>query len=150
MRGEAHIDWVIWFWTVVGIGLAAQAISRYLLYRRAKTWPATRGVVVDARIVPGVRGTTRMVIRYQYFLPEACEGCRASLSPNWCLGLGRMRQYLAHYREGAETDVYYDPSDPKVSCLNPGDFTGIRNLAVFAGLCLSFLPGYYAVLILVQ
>lgn len=150
MKGEAKIEFLLWFWTVAGIALAVVAFRSYRLYRRAKTWPITRGLVTYSRIVRGTRGTAVLVVRYEYFLPQAFAGSRASFSPSWCLGLGRMRQYLAHYPEGAETDVYYDPSDPKVSCLNPGDITGIRNLTIFAGLCLSFIPGYYAVQFLVQ
>lgn len=150
MKGEANVAPLLWFWTAAGIGLAVLAFRSYRLYRRAKTWPTARGLITHSRIVPGTRRTAVLVIRYEYYLPQTFAGCRASFSPSWCLSIGRMRQYLAHYAEGAETDVYYDPNDPKVSCLNPGDITGIRNLTVFAGICLCFLPGYYAVQYLVQ
>ena len=150
MRGEADFEPILWFWTVAGIGLAVLAFRRYGLYRRARNWPATRGLITYSRFTRGERSSVNLAIRYEYFLPRAYHGNRASFSPSWCLGLGRMRQYLAHYPEGKETDVYYDPADPQVSCLNPGDTTGIKNLTILACLCLAFLPGYYVVQFFVQ
>ena len=143
MSRDARPEILLGWFTILGALTGIAAYRSLVFYKRAKGWPSTRGLILESKMVPGVRGSERLYITYEYFLPEAHTGSR--ISPAWHLFTtgSRQKACLARFPKGAEVDVYYDPADPKTSCLNPKETSGIKGL--FALSCMLFLPGigYY-------
>jgi hypothetical protein len=131
---------------VGSLGCAWAAFRSHCFHKRAKDWPTTRGLITESKIIPAAyRRPAELVINYDYFLPEKFSGFR--VTPEWQLFLTsrKQKEYLERYPNGAEVDVFFDPKDPRISCLNPRETNGINGLVLTS--CVLLLPaiGYFCV-----
>lgn len=97
--------------------------------RATASWPAVKGVVVEARAVSqsGRRGRRSHSVRISYTYKVADDtytGDRYSVAGNLGAGSQEQAEQLARgYRRGDEIWVYYDPASPERAVLLRG---GVR------------------------
>lgn len=126
------MDRIIDLWAfsalVGGIGYMCWIFSKQRLVARSQTWPAATGTISHSEMGTdtSLTGTSRTAnktyaarIKYRYMV-----GSRVYNGNTICLGgvlntsfKSRAEERLDKYPEGATVAIYYNPANPKVSCL---------------------------------
>lgn len=107
---------------ITSVGVGGLAVFGWPVFRtvRARSWPNTRGAVVESAVEadgPPSSDTTsfNVRLRYSYVVGgKRYEGTRGSfiyLSSRHSLAKSAQAQMKSHPR-GSALDVYYDPTDP--------------------------------------
>jgi hypothetical protein len=124
------------FALVLAIAAFYAAVSSFRLRRRVRRWPSVRGhVTMRQTIQPTDRGRMSAPafrwaadVRYAYSVDGVVyEGDKTTLP--WSATGSKKSAEKELERIPDETDVLYDPADPKTSCLYP---PGRMSIAVFA------------------
>jgi hypothetical protein len=130
-----HIVYAVFAFGLGLVGLYA-ARSTHRLRKRVRAWPSVRGRVTLRRTIqPTDRGRLSQPrfrwapdVRYTYSVDGVeYEGDKTTLP--WSSTGSRKRAEKVLARIPDETDVRYDPADPKTSCLWP---PGRLNVAMWA------------------
>jgi len=130
---------------------AAVVIHAFRLARKvqaAQTWPSVKGFVTTSVVKRG-GGRNRVYrakIRYTYSVHgHEFEGRRYALGGELdTSSRGRAESRCARYPEDSEPEVYYDPSNPKDSCLErvqEGMGFALLIASVFAAIGVAILTG---------
>jgi hypothetical protein len=130
---------VVYAVVAFGLGLVGLYSARYThrLRRRVLSWPSVRGRVTMRTVIqPTDRGRMSQPrfrwapdVRYTYSVDGVqYEGDKTTLP--WSATGSRKRAEKVLARIPDETDVLYDPADPKTSCLWP---PRRLNVAIWAG-----------------
>ena len=122
-------------YVVIGIGLAAicYALLLWRRLRRCGAWPSTDGTIIRSdKIVTchNFQKLEKVIIRYSYF-----AGCRYESETVKVGGFMHLRKrdenaLLFRYPIGAKVQVYYDPYNPQVACLEK---RGVDSVLIIAG-----------------
>jgi hypothetical protein len=129
---------------IIGIGVAAvcYALVLWLRLRRCGSWPSTDGTIIrsDKAITRHHFQTIEKVtIRYTYFV-----GCRYESETVKVGGFIHARKrdenaLLSKYPVGRTVQVYYDPYNPVVACLEKRGMDSI--LAIGGYGCFALVVG---------
>ena len=145
-RGWTHA-W-LWVGVLVAVG-SAFSLPRYVLAHRSQFWPAARGTVTRVETPVAYdrfgRPTTLRFLQVEYTYTvggRTFTGSRIAFGMDKTLGPRALERVLRPYAVGREVKVYYNPSDPAASFLEPGLKPTQRGLA-WVGV-LSFFAGTFA------
>jgi hypothetical protein len=120
----------------VGVGFAYKAIVQAGSFRRAAWWPSARGRILESVLYQDAarKGATHFRVRYEFTVDrERLEGQTPRLCGDWFWSNPQQAAFVARYQPGREVDVFYDPLNPKINCLDRTDRSGITAMAVLAG-----------------
>jgi hypothetical protein len=137
----------------LGVVYLARGIQRRQLAARSLQWPVTEGRIHSAALRTETRsdaeGSKVKVYvpeaRYSYTVAaKAYEGnvIRLGIEQFGYTVLQTAQKHIELYTAGAPVLVHYDPDDPTVAVLEPGESGGMRNLIVGS---LFFLVGVFGV-----
>lgn len=116
-------------------GLGIIGISIFKTYRMidGSSWPETNGKIVRSATRIGINGTRWPDIQYQYWVNGLeYTGNRISLGGLWGL-FGRydwVYELVKLYSIGADVTVFYNPRNPKASCLRKEGWSTISILYI--------------------
>jgi Protein of unknown function (DUF3592) len=111
---------------LTGVGLFFWATPGLLRSFGSQTWPSVNGRVTDSRwhnkIIgqSALRPTSKFIpkIEYSYSVNSAdYRGTSVSLDAFESFDRLTAKSKLEHYATGREVQVFYDPTNPSVSCL---------------------------------
>lgn len=122
-------------YAIAGLALAAALAFVALHYRRQKaaqraaSWPSTVGIVTTSRTARRWGLGNGVWIAGLWYVPEVAyrydvdgksyTGRKLSLSDTGYSKLHAARDVIDRYKPGGSVEVFYDPSRPKRSCLEP-------------------------------
>ena len=137
-----HLDSVALIMLTTGAGNVIWAGARMMPALRSLSWPSTEGEIL-ARDLDSSPLRYNPVVEYRYEVGGSqFRGHRISFAPTMTVSdadraLGTFHKYLP----GRKVDVYYDPTHPERSVLEPGInwLLGGHLLAGLALLGLAFL-----------
>jgi hypothetical protein len=120
-----------------GVALLYYSASRWWYSSLSKKWSSTQGYISESRMGGCNRkGTCWPVITYRYnVLGQSYEGNNILAFSNDGYPKAQANEKLLKYKAGTNANVFYDPSDPRSSCLEPGQITRL----VFVTLALGGL-----------
>ena len=124
--------WVLsGLFVLAGLGMASYGLPLLIEARQSASWPAVEGRITHSELVDVYRDSDdsnhrqrsyEPNIRYSYRVDGvAYQGTRFSY--NWRLtenNRTRARRYTWRYQVNTKVQVYYDPTDPQISTLEPG------------------------------
>ncbi|HYC71690.1 MAG TPA: DUF3592 domain-containing protein [Opitutaceae bacterium] len=122
----------------VGFGaggwFAFQAARRTLAFNRALWWPGVRGTILESvEYRDEVRNGRHFRVRYEYTVNgERFIGSTPRLCGDWFWGLKEQTAFVARYAPGQEVEVFHDPANPRISCLDRTDRSGISAMWIIA------------------
>lgn len=133
---------------------AGRQLSDLAKARASRGWPYTAGRVVRSEVTREsyAMGETEQVqvpaIEYVYTTSgRDWHGRTVSFGPRlYTTFRGRADDVCRRYFTGAEVAVYYDPSDPSRSCLEPSEAGSAPGWAI-AGAALAVMIGAAAMLL---
>jgi hypothetical protein len=130
---------------IIGVGLVALygAARLYVRNKSAHKWPTVPGTILhssfESRRVKGADDKRTVVHRadilYTYEVNgKVYESEQVQLggTSETSIASGHKRR-ADKYVDGAQVKVYYDPTDPGMATLEPGETGGIVNLAIVGG-----------------
>lgn len=139
------------------VGVLFCAVGSFVVYhalrmarkvREAQLWPSVKGRVVKSYVKRSGRKNRvyRAVLRYTYSVRgRQYKGRRYALGGELdTSSLARAEARCARYPEDSEPEVFFDPSNPKDSCLErvqEGKLFVIFMGVMFAGIGLAMLAG---------
>lgn len=109
-------------------------IRYWVLADQSRSWPKVKGLVIEGFDF-SISGS--LTFSYQYGVNEHMYSGKRPYFANSYKKLGREKtnELMSKYAEGQEIDVYYNPSKPEMSVLEPGRkdglLTGIVLLTIF-------------------
>ena len=134
----------------VGLGIAAFGARSVVQARASSTWPRVSGEITHSEVVQSSDSegvSYSPLVRYDYAV-----GDQPFTSERICFGLARMsaglrfaRTYSERYRIGSVVNVYYDPTQPSSSVLEPG-ISKQAFLPMAFGLGFALFGGWFALL----
>lgn len=120
---------------IVGIGVAGicYAFVLWLRLRRCRAWPHTDGTIIRSDMTihqHNFQKVEKVTIRYSYFVGRRYESERVKVG-----GFMHMRKrdemaLLLRYPLDKTVQVYYDPYNPKVACL---ERRGMDSILIIGG-----------------
>jgi Protein of unknown function (DUF3592) len=122
-----------------GIWCGIKAFRNWRRFSEAKYWPSVQGTILESVIIPDVENKrTHFRVRYEFALGDRIESCTPRLSGDWFLNNRLQEEFVARYSSGQTVEVFYDPRDPKLNCIDKTDKSGIHvlgwiSLAGFVG-----------------
>lgn len=117
----------------MGLGFGWAAVRKHLLLARARHWPSVRGRILVSEVYRDeARGAQHFRIRYQYRMGDLAEGSTPRLSGDWFWSDRAQAAFVARFLPGSEVEVFYDPSDPRRTCIDRTDRSGVGAMAVLA------------------
>ncbi len=140
----------ILIFVVVGLGIAAFGARSLIHARASSTWPHVPGEIKHSEINQSSDsdGTSYSpLVRYSYSVSgQSFTGERI------CFGLAKMsagyqfaQAYIERYRVGSAVLVYYDPTQPSSSVLEPG-ISKRAFMPIAFGLGFAIFGGWFALL----
>lgn len=123
---------------IAGFGAGAWysylATKKSFVFREAACWPSVRGRILESITYkdPSKGNKTHFRVRYEYVVGERLEGDTPRLCGDWFWNNKQQAAFVARYSPGKEVEVYYDGRDPKRSCLDRTDRSGITAMWVIA------------------
>lgn len=116
-----------------GVWFTWQALRRTLLFRRAAWWPSARGRILESvEVRDEARHATHYRVRYEFTVGTRLEGRTPRLCGDWFWNNKQQAAFVARYQPGQEVDVYYDPQDPRMNCLDRTDRSGLAAMWIIA------------------
>ncbi|MFT3828491.1 MAG: DUF3592 domain-containing protein [Opitutaceae bacterium] len=116
-----------------GLWCTQNALRKTRLLREAQFWLGTSGRILESRIHRDPqRNLTHLQIRYEFEVGERIVGNTPRLCGHWFWTDKQQRAFAARFQPGQTVEVYYDPRDPRRSCLDRADRSGIGALWVIA------------------
>jgi hypothetical protein len=113
------MDWFRGLFASIGFLI----LSIYLVYQsfnhcglNSMGWPKTSGEIVSVKTRTATNKSADAFIRYEY----SVDNIKYISERVVCSGLGTQIEYASKYPEGKEIIVYYNPSNPENSVLEPG------------------------------
>ena len=120
---------------VVGVYLVLHHRRSRLVLEASRSWPSVTGRIVQAEIKrkPGSDPSYEARIKYRYRV-EGREYTSKAVTIGGKLDGSRARaeRWLDRYAEGSEAEVFYDPDDRRVCCLERVHEGGTLELAAAA------------------
>lgn len=124
------------------------AASRWLAARASRSWPSTEGIIIESRL-PSNCTHCLPVINYRYVVnSQSYVGDRLVAGTQDYYGPLEAEAKVVQYAVGRKVTVFYDPSNPSMSSLEPGTFRGavylfsVISLLVFGSALFLFLRVY--------
>jgi hypothetical protein len=113
-----------------GMYWAYLAMRRTRALNRSAGWPSTRGRILESGVVKDWwgRSTDFLSVRYEFTANERVVGYTPRLSGGWFWSAKRRADFTDRYHPGQEVEVFYDPSNPQINCLDRTDRGGITTL----------------------
>lgn len=121
------------FVTLAGAALIVVSIlQKNKAKKAAETWLPASGTILSSRVEThrsrDSKGNTRVsyrpVVNYQYHvMGQSFDGNRIGFSSG-SYGSAKAEKLIASYPEGAQVNVFYDPSDPAKAVLETKDLSG--------------------------
>ena len=100
------------------------AASRWLAARASRSWPGADGVIIESRLTSNCSHCWP-VINYRYVVNgQSYVGDRLVAGTQDYYGPLEAEAKVAQYAVGSNVTVFYDPSNPSMSSLEPGAFRG--------------------------
>ena len=102
-------------------------LSGFFRAYRSMGWPTSQGLILESLVqrnnFHGIPSSTAK-IRYQYFVAgQQFENDTIMFGPgNGCSIWGYADRTVAKFPKGQKVDVYYDPDNSAISCLERGAF----------------------------
>lgn len=104
----------------------------------AVRWPVVLGHVVESHVSyarPKTDDSDLLVFLYRYEVDGVAHASRRIdlFSPEYATGLDSAERVVKTYPHGSQVRVYYDPSNPSVSVIEPENCTayrGYRNMGI--------------------
>ena len=91
------------------------------------TWPSTKGIIVKSVLIRKGSGTNSAGRSFKWDIEYSLSvnnvnytGDTVNFESKQDPNRDIAKKFIAKYRPGAKVDVYYKPSNPKESCLEPG------------------------------
>jgi hypothetical protein len=94
---------------------------------QSRNWPQAKGLVLSTS--EGARGESFLIV-YKYKVGNIWYQNNVFSFERVKEGQIQVDNLLATYRIGSETKVFYNPSNPQVSCLKPGYRVGFTLLFI--------------------
>ena len=104
----------------------------------AVRWPVALGHVVESHVSyarPKTDDSDLLVFLYRYEVDGVLHASRQIdlFSPEYAVGLEGAERVVKSYPQGSQVRVYYDPSNPSVSAIEPENsaaYRGYRNMGI--------------------
>jgi hypothetical protein len=137
---------------IFGLFLAVTIPFEMLQMAAARDWPSQKGIVTKSSEVLKVSW-----LRSPYWEAEIC-GVYKEVPGGFCVarvsfgefrfgdGRDKSREVVAKYPVGSEVDVYYSPTDPKLTILDPYASRSFMSFVFGLGIGLLLLPMLVSVL----
>jgi hypothetical protein len=114
-----------------GLWYSWVALRRSRDMARAQRWPSTSGTIVESAIHV-VDKKKHFRVRYEFTAIEKMEGATPRISGDWFFSGRAQREFVARWVPGQAVEVFFDPADPRKSCIDRTDRSGITALWVLA------------------
>jgi hypothetical protein len=131
-----------------GIWFFILAVKKRALLERAKRWWSTTGCILESTVYRDAeRNANHFRVRYEYHVGQRFEGATPRIAGDWFWNDRQQAAFVARYTAGQQVEVFYDPRDPRQSCLNRTDTSGIDILwlisvgGFFLGTVIMLLDG---------
>jgi hypothetical protein len=116
-----------------GIWFCALALKKRAALARAKGWLSARGRILESALYKDPnRNATHFRIRYEFHIGEKIEGSTPRIAGDWFWNNKQQAAFVSRYVPGQEVEVFYDPRDPKLNCLDRTDRSGIAVMWIIA------------------
>ena len=114
-------------------------VSVFRAARASRNWSRTEGVITESRWITGVgpHRSGSADIRFRYTLNGQSYDGHNILAGGGEYYPDKQKEKVRQYRIGMTVPVFYDPKDPRSSCLEPGQ--GSEMSYVLLGIGLFFL-----------
>jgi hypothetical protein len=121
----------IFFGFGAGAWFGYLALKKFLLMGRAKYWPSVHGLIIDSAIVVDYeQKKTHFKVRYEFVIGERIESQTPRIAGDWFFSNKKQEAFVARYSAGQLVEVFYDPRNPKINCLDREDQSGIIALGI--------------------
>ena len=139
---------------LVGLHLLRWSRRQRRVAASAVGWPVVPGHVVESHVsyaVPKTDDSDLLMFLYRFEVDGVPHASRQIdlFSPEHAVGLERAERVVKSYPQGSQVQVYFDPSDPSVSVIEPessAPYRAYRNLGIVmacvGALILSQLTNY--------
>ena len=132
------------FAVIFGFGVGAYSIYKAVRQSRAldrsARWPSVRGKILESAVKRhwwGWRRYTTFCVRYEFTVQERIEGYTPRLCGDWFWSDDQEAEFVGRYYPGQDVEVFYDPADPRMNCLDRTDRSGIKILWLVGAGCLA-------------
>lgn len=116
-----------------GLWFGFAALQKSVVMSRAKYWPSVKGTILESAIIPDLRRRrTHFKVRYEFILGERIESVTPRIAGDWFWNNQLQEAFVARYAPGQVVEVFYDPRNPKINCLDRKDRSGIFALGILA------------------
>lgn len=116
-----------------GLWLSWVALRRSREMARAQQWRSTSGRILESAIyVDRAKRQKHFRVRYEFTAVERMEGATPRASGSWFFSDRAQRAFVARWTPDQTVEVFFDPADPRKSCLDRSDRSGITVLWVMA------------------
>ena len=122
LRVEAIFGWCfVGLFVALALGLASLAYRSSVLARRSLAWPTTEGRVKTARATPRGLSFYQLSITYHYEVGDSsyCSS-RIAFGSDLVFGSSAARHAMESCPIGEAVTVYYNPRNPRLAVLEPG------------------------------
>jgi Protein of unknown function (DUF3592) len=136
---------ILGFFIVCGgfLWCGMKAVQVWIRLNRAACWVTVPGVILESRLTwDSLRKVTNYRVRYSFVAGERMESTTARLCGHDFVRSSKQSEFVARYRVGQPVDVYHDPQNPALNCLDRTDRTGLYVYAFVSLFCL-FLAWFF-------
>lgn len=122
-----------------GAGCAVVAWRQSAMLARARKWPSARGTILESVLVADEKTkAVRCRVRYEFTVGSRVESDTPRIAGNSFSNAAARAAFVARFTPGQTVDVFYDPADPKVNCLDRDDKSGTWILWSLSAAAISF------------
>lgn len=107
------------------------ALRRSRDMARAQQWRSTSGRILESTLQV-VDRKKHFRVRYEFTAIGRVEGETPRVSGDWFWSDRGLRAFVARFAPGQTVEVFFDPHDPRKSCIDRSDRSGITALWVLA------------------
>ena len=116
-----------------GVWFTVEALRKRAAFNRAQSWPNTPGRILESALVKDSSGKyTDLRVRYEFHPGQRIEGATPRITGVWFWNNKEQAEFVARYTVGQEVEVYYDPGNPALNCLDRTDRSSIAVMWILA------------------
>jgi len=114
---------------LLGLGLLSRSFDVYKEWMDAKSWPSAAGHIIASRVVSRMSAEATMPpkkyglkVLYEYSVNgETYTADRISFGDNGADSFALANEYIRKYPKDKAVDVLYNPENPRIAVLAPGE-----------------------------